>query len=76
MYDLDPFAAKKEVQERQTRAADKRVASAVAAAAPKPSPQSREFERCPEVKMAPDLRDLVEDSIKQASNERSSVCLR
>lgn len=70
MYDPDPFAAKKMVQERQTKASEKR--EAVAAAASETTPGSREaslaareFERYPEVKMAPELRAMVEDSIKQ-----------
>lgn len=67
MYDADPFAAQREVEERQTKAAQKRE---------EPSPQniagrsphvSTEFSRSPEVRMASSLRDTVEDAVKKVS---------
>ncbi|OSX67177.1 hypothetical protein POSPLADRAFT_1128023 [Postia placenta MAD-698-R-SB12] len=67
MYEADPFAARKAVEERQTRAAEKRDASAKGTDAPSRNAQtSREFENAPEAKMASSLRELVEDSIKKA----------
>ncbi|KAF9024145.1 P-loop containing nucleoside triphosphate hydrolase protein [Hymenopellis radicata] len=68
MYDTDPFAAKKMVAERQVKAAERRevIAAASTSSTRASSPVSREFERFPEVKMAPELRAMVEDCIKQA----------
>lgn len=66
MYDADPFAARKAVDERQANAAQKKASSA-AGAGPSKGGQtvSREFENAPEAKMAGALRDLVESSIKK-----------
>ncbi|ESK92682.1 dead deah box [Moniliophthora roreri MCA 2997] len=66
MYDADPFAAKREVEERQARAAEKR-AEAIASSSDthKTTIVSNEFSQAPEVRMASSLRDMVEDAIKQ-----------
>ncbi|KAI0691979.1 P-loop containing nucleoside triphosphate hydrolase protein [Cytidiella melzeri] len=65
MYDADPFAARKAVDERQEKAAKKREqpSSSTGTGAAGPSP---EFAHAPEVKMASSVRDVVEDSIKKA----------
>lgn len=68
MYDADPFLAKKTVEDRQIKATEKRDSAASTSRASSTISSSREFERCPEVKMAPDLRDIVEDAIKQVMN--------
>jgi len=69
MYDADPFAAHKEVEERQAKAAQKKEEKA-------PSLQgvrhksliSPEFTQAPEVRMSSTLRDLVEDTVKKGRN--------
>ncbi|KAF5366936.1 hypothetical protein D9757_010848 [Collybiopsis confluens] len=69
MYDPDPFAARKEVEERQDRAAQKR-AQINASSEPGASSRSsgsvhNEFSKAPEVRMATSLRDRVEEAVKQ-----------
>lgn len=68
MYEVDPFAARKAVDERQATLAAKREAAS------KPieergnrsgSSSSSEFANAPEVKMSTALRDSVEQSIKK-----------
>ncbi|KIJ66186.1 hypothetical protein HYDPIDRAFT_174355 [Hydnomerulius pinastri MD-312] len=63
MYDADPFAARREVAERQAKAAQRREEQV---AGPQTdthkSSASPEFAQAPEVKMASGLRDLVEDT--------------
>ncbi|KAK0465451.1 P-loop containing nucleoside triphosphate hydrolase protein [Desarmillaria tabescens] len=63
MYDTDPFAARKMVEQRQAKAAEKR-------AEPKANPDphrepSPGFQNWPEVKMSNELRNQVEDAVKQ-----------
>ncbi|KZT08749.1 P-loop containing nucleoside triphosphate hydrolase protein [Laetiporus sulphureus 93-53] len=66
MYDADPFAARKAVEERQAKAAAKRAESSQEGQGTRGSTgASREFENAPEARMASALRDLVEDSIKK-----------
>ena len=64
MYDPDPFAARKEVAERQAKATRKREESA---AVSKVSQASHQYAHQPEVKMSSELRDMVEDAVKQVS---------
>ncbi|KAJ6575382.1 P-loop containing nucleoside triphosphate hydrolase protein [Mycena capillaripes] len=77
MYSADPFAARKEVDQRQAQAITKRRDVAVAAptesveesvrgSEPRRPAASGEFAEAPEVKMAGELRDLAEEAIKQA----------
>ncbi|KAK7058527.1 putative ATP-dependent RNA helicase ucp12 [Paramarasmius palmivorus] len=66
MYNVDPFAAKKEVEERQARAAEKRAEASTGPSDRRPAGPSNEFSHQPEVRMAGSLRDMVEDAIKQA----------
>lgn len=67
MYDADPFAARREVDERQAKAAKKKEASnqgeGTSHSISAPSP---EFVNAPEAKMASSLRDFVEDAVKKA----------
>ncbi|THV01418.1 P-loop containing nucleoside triphosphate hydrolase protein [Dendrothele bispora CBS 962.96] len=70
MYDPDPFAARKEVDERQARAAEKRAE--VAAATSNDARDNRkgrdafnEFSKALPVRMATSLRDMVEELVKQ-----------
>lgn len=76
MYDADPFAARREVDERQAKAARKGDLSTSGASGVRPrAPGAGEFAQAPEVKMASSLRDLVEDAVKkvrQAPSHRSS----
>jgi ATP-dependent RNA helicase DHX57 len=68
MYDADPFTARKEVDDRQVKAAKKQEEASI-----QDEPRgkatlgraSHEFSRVPEVKMATSLRELVESAIKQ-----------
>ncbi|KAL4253594.1 hypothetical protein ABKN59_003415 [Abortiporus biennis] len=67
MYDADPFAARKAVDERQAKAAKKREETAGSSSnTASLNATSPEFSHLPEVKMAGSLRELVEDSIKHA----------
>ncbi|EIW86949.1 P-loop containing nucleoside triphosphate hydrolase protein [Coniophora puteana RWD-64-598 SS2] len=68
MYSPDPFAARKEVDERQAKAAKKReeVPSEREGRGASNS-ASHEFANAPEVKMASTLRDLTEDTVKKAN---------
>ncbi|KAJ7040354.1 P-loop containing nucleoside triphosphate hydrolase protein [Mycena alexandri] len=76
MYNADPFAARKEVDQRQAQAmSKKRDESTPAGGSVEPlrsseprhtAAASGEFAQAPEVKMAGALRDLAEDAIKQA----------
>ncbi|KAK0456179.1 P-loop containing nucleoside triphosphate hydrolase protein, partial [Armillaria borealis] len=66
MYDADPFAARKMVEQRQAKAAEKR-----AEPEPKSDPHtgssnaSLGFQNWPEIKMSNELRNQVEDAVKQ-----------
>ncbi|EMD42249.1 hypothetical protein CERSUDRAFT_110776 [Gelatoporia subvermispora B] len=78
MYDADPFAARKAVEERQAAAAKKREETTKEASSSGAGgitgSTSPEFANAPEAKMASSLRDLVEDCIKKAiaANPESS----
>ncbi|KAL0068598.1 putative ATP-dependent RNA helicase ucp12 [Marasmius tenuissimus] len=68
MYDADPFAARKEVEDRQARAAEKRSGSSSKAEGSSRGTSggsSNEFSQAPEVRMATSLRESVEDAIKK-----------
>ncbi|EIN13864.1 P-loop containing nucleoside triphosphate hydrolase protein [Punctularia strigosozonata HHB-11173 SS5] len=66
MYYADPFEARKEVDERQAKATQKRGDSVADKTEIKPrEAASPEFAQAPEVRMAGALRDLVEDAVKQ-----------
>lgn len=67
MYESDPFAARKAVTERQEKASKKRDESQQGqnAGGGSTSKVSKEFLNAPEVKMATELRELVEDAIKK-----------
>ncbi|KAJ7492368.1 P-loop containing nucleoside triphosphate hydrolase protein [Mycena latifolia] len=56
MFDADPFAARKEVDQRQAQ--------------PRRPEASGEFAQAPEVRMAGSLRELAEDAIKQVVNQQ------
>lgn len=71
MYDADPFAARKEVDERQAKAAKKRDEMNAASSSRNP-PTSGEYAQAPEVKMASGLRELVEDAVKKVWTMNSS----
>lgn len=62
MYDADPFAARKAVDDRQAKAAQNRQEGNS-----KTSTMlgSKEFANSPEVRMSTELRDLVEDVVKK-----------
>jgi ATP-dependent RNA helicase DHX57 len=62
MYDADPFAARRAVDERQAKAARNRQQGNS-----KTSTMlgSKEFAYSPEVRMSTELRDLVEDVVKK-----------
>ncbi|KAI0354638.1 P-loop containing nucleoside triphosphate hydrolase protein [Trametes cingulata] len=62
MYEADPFAARKSVDERQEKAAKKRDDSVRGENASKPGHSSPEYANAPEAKMATSLRDFVEDA--------------
>ncbi|KAJ7446393.1 P-loop containing nucleoside triphosphate hydrolase protein [Mycena galericulata] len=78
MYEADPFAARKEVDQRQAQAISKRrdeaqaqspgesVEASLRASQPRQPAASGEFAQAPEVRMAGGLRELAEDAIKQA----------
>jgi len=70
MYDADPFAARKEVDERQARAAEKRAEAAADTSddskdTRKGKGASNEFAKALPVKMAGSLREMVEELVKQ-----------
>ena len=66
MFDADPFAARKEVGERQTKATRMKEQKAIDLQGDMhKSSISPEFTRAPEVRMSSALRDLVEDTVKK-----------
>lgn len=69
MYDADPFAARRMVDERQAKAVKEREDVSSTAESSRPGGHggsgSHEFVHAPEVKMAGSLRELVEDCIKK-----------
>jgi len=62
MYDVDPFAARRADDERQAKAAQNRQQGSSKDSA---TQASREFAHAPEVKMAVQLREMVEDVVKK-----------
>ena len=67
MYDADPFAARKTVQERQEKAAKKKEESGRSESGTKLASHSPEYANAPEAKMATTLRDFVEEAVKQVT---------
>ena len=69
MYDADPFQAKKIVEERQAKAAQKSQRASTLSVADTKVHQSssRTSSDHPEVIMATSLRESIEDAIKQVS---------
>ena len=65
MYEADPFAARKLVNERQEKAAQKKEEASRPAGSSKSTQPSPEFANAPEAKMASSLRDFVEDAVKK-----------
>jgi hypothetical protein len=74
MYNPDPFATRKEVEQCQAQAVNKRRDQFAPLEStevnprgtqPRPTAASGEFADAPEVKMAGALRELAEDAIKQ-----------
>ncbi|KAF9225566.1 P-loop containing nucleoside triphosphate hydrolase protein [Gyrodon lividus] len=69
MYEADPFAARKEVDQRQAKVGQKKEEKAVDdQRGVHKSSVSPEFTQVPEVKMSSGLRDLVEDTVKRANS--------
>ncbi|KAH7100130.1 P-loop containing nucleoside triphosphate hydrolase protein [Auriculariales sp. MPI-PUGE-AT-0066] len=67
MYEQDPWAAKRSVEERQAKAATKREeVQAEPQVSPEEKKAAREFQHAVEVRMAPAMRDMVEKVIKEA----------
>jgi ATP-dependent RNA helicase DHX57 len=64
MYEADPFAARKSVEERQEKAAKKKEEIEQAATRPVPRTELDLFDDSPEVKSSAELRELVENAIK------------
>ncbi|KAG1757846.1 P-loop containing nucleoside triphosphate hydrolase protein [Suillus lakei] len=64
MYDADPFAARRAVDERQAKAAQNRQQGNSKESLMQ---GSREFAHSPEVRMTTELRDLVEDVVKKGN---------
>ncbi|TFK56866.1 P-loop containing nucleoside triphosphate hydrolase protein [Heliocybe sulcata] len=75
MYNPDPFAAKKEVEERQAHAVQRREQrSEVSSSVGQRGGQvSSEFANAPEVRMAGSLREQVESCIKKAFTQYPEV---
>ncbi|KAH9178563.1 P-loop containing nucleoside triphosphate hydrolase protein [Lactarius sanguifluus] len=66
MYEADPFAARKSVDDRQEKAAKKKEDIQQASTRPVPQTDPGPFENSPEVKLSTELRELVENAIKTA----------
>ncbi len=64
MYEADPFAARKSVNDRQEKAAKKKEDIQQAATRPVPQTGPDPFGNSPEVKLSTELRELVENAIK------------
>ena len=64
MYEPDPFAARKSVEERQEKATKKREKIEQAATRPAPRTEPDPFDDSPEVKLSAELRELLENAIK------------
>ncbi len=67
MFDADPFAARKAVNERQEKAVQKKEETNRPEGHSRPIQQSSEFANAPEVKMAGSLRDFIEDAVKKVA---------
>jgi ATP-dependent RNA helicase DHX57 len=67
MYEADPFAAKKALEERQAKAAKARGEQEALQGSGERRPKKvfNEYDKAPEVRMAGSLRELVEDAIKK-----------
>ena len=90
MYEPDPFAARRQVEARQAKAAEKRSQSADDSNKRHDnSPLTSEFSQEPEVRMANSLRELTEEAIKKVNiyhplwakflvmlSTRNSLCTR
>ena len=88
-WNSDPFVAKKEVEDRQSKKKDKEKAaeeangeSASGRSTPRPNGVNgsvgaggggREWENAPEVRMAPTLRESVEGTVRRVSSQRGST---
>ncbi len=68
MYEADPFAARKAVEERQEKVSKKKEESSRPENSSREVRHSSEFAHAPEAKMASALRDFVESAIKQVSS--------
>lgn len=74
-WNPDPFAAKKEVESRQTKRKEKEEKVASGAATPNErsngnggsGPGGKMWEGVPEVRMAPALREMVEGVVRKVS---------
>ncbi|WVR05425.1 hypothetical protein IAU60_002440 [Kwoniella sp. DSM 27419] len=88
-YSPDPFAAKKEVEDRQTKKKDKEAAKDAATDGQSTGPSGRntpakeankgggglDWERAPEVKMASSLRETVEGTVRKMMQQFPSAVL-
>ena len=68
MYDADPFAAQQRVEQRQAKNPQKRETNSSQDSDSRKYTPSGEFSQLPEVRMASDLRDLVEKAVKMVNN--------
>ena len=64
MYEADPFAARKSVEDRQEKVAKKREETQQANTHTVPQTQRDPFDNSPEIKLSTELRELVENAIK------------
>ena len=64
MYEADPFAARKSVEDRQEKAAKKKEETQQTATRPSPRTEPDPYDNSPEVKLSTELRELVENAIK------------
>ena len=77
MYEADPFAARKSVEDRQEKAVKKKEEIQQAATRPVSRIGPDPFDNSPEVKLSTELRELVENAIKTvliSSCRDSSIC--
>ncbi|KAI0652536.1 P-loop containing nucleoside triphosphate hydrolase protein [Trametes meyenii] len=65
MYDADPFAARRLVEDRQEKASKKKQEANRGDGSARPGRVSSEYANASEAKMATSLRDLVEDAVKK-----------
>ena len=77
-WNADPFAAKKEVEERQNKKKDKeekandQAKSGTSTPRSNVAPGGREWEGVPEVRMAPGLRETVEGVVRKVREPHST----